>query len=334
MDSGSNARMAAVTFSSAYEAQRRVAGIAAAARVVRELADAGFGEVHLILPDGETLDERTWRDLRRVGGSMKIDIAHPGDSIADCIHLDGGERVPTAAAVLRTTGKAGDGPVSRWLNRPVSRRLSALLLHLPGIRPIHATIGTAMLALAMLACLVAGGESGLIAGALLFQAASIFDGVDGEIARATFRTSHFGAALDSVVDVATNFGFVLGLTVNLALAGSDTALALSAWGFGLFALGLAIIAWRSARARGPFSLDLVKHQYRRRFPGAAVGALIRFLTIVSSRDFFALLFAVLILAGLAKAVLGLFASAATVWILFVLGSIRLPAPPELAPQRG
>ena len=49
----------------------------------------------------------------------------------------------------------------------------------------------------------------------------------------------------------------------------------------------------------------------------------RFLTIVSSRDFFAMLFAGLILAGVPMAVLYVFAAAASVWILFVLGLIRM-----------
>lgn len=338
-------RTAIVTFAAGSEASRRIAGVAAAARIVRELAQAGVDTAWLIAPDG--LGPAAQRDIERLADGMEVEIAvEPPPALeqaADLIRLAGDRLVRAealggagdaesirldsagaAAAILARTGKSSDGPVSRWLNRPLSRRLSALLLLVPGVRPIHATVGTALLAAAMFAALVAGGGIGLIAGALLFQAASIFDGVDGEIARATFRTSPSGAVIDSAVDVATNFGFVIGLTVNLALQGSETALALSAWGFVLFALGLSVIAWRAVRAHGPFSLDLVKHQYRRRFPSAAVGRLIRFLTIMASRDFFALLFALLILAGLPMAVLCLFAAAATVWILFVLGSIRLP----------
>ena len=346
-------RIAEVAFESAAAAGRRVAGVAAAARIVRELAEAGFAEARLVLPEGETLGDGAWGDMRRLAGGMKVEVSSgradsdnggeivPGDRVVPAsqlrsgasadlrsagIALDGG----AAMAILRGTAKASDGPVSRWLNRPVSRRLSALLLLVPGMRPLHATIGTALLALAMFAALVAGGNAGLVAGALLFQAASVFDGVDGEIARATFRTSHFGALLDNVVDVATNMLLVIGLTLNLAMRASEEAIALSAWGFVLFAVGLSIIAWRAARAHGPLSLDLVKHQYRRRFPSAAVGAVIRFLTIVSSRDFFALLFALLIVAGFPMAVLYLFAAAATIWILFVLGSIWLPAHPGVA----
>jgi 1L-myo-inositol 1-phosphate cytidylyltransferase / CDP-L-myo-inositol myo-inositolphosphotransferase len=345
-------RIADVRFASGAAAGRRVAGVAAAARIVRELAEAGFTEARLVGPGG-TIGDRAWRDVRRLAGGMKIEVTSgqpdplegaeivPGDRLIPADRLRAGTSADfnsagialdrgAAMAILRGTAKASDGPVSRWLNRPVSRRLSALLLRVPGMRPLHATIGTGLLALAMFAFLVGGGEGGLVAGALLFQAASVFDGVDGEIARATFRASHVGALLDNVVDVATNMLLVIGLTLNLAWRGSEQAAALSAWGFVLFAAGLSIITWRAARTHGPLSLDLVKHQYRRRFPSAAAGAVIQFLTVVSSRDFFALLFAVLIVAGFPMAVLYLFAAAATVWILFVLGSIRLPAHPSAA----
>jgi len=68
-------------------------------------------------------------------------------------------------------------------------------------------------------------------GALLFQAASMFDGVDGEIARATYRTSRSGAALDSAIDAATNFAAMLGiireeLEVAMALTGQSDVRAL------------------------------------------------------------------------------------------------------------
>lgn len=323
------AKQVAVAFASAAAAERRVAGVAAVARVVRDLADRGIAEVRIMMPGAALLSAAAWDDLRRLAGRASITVG--ADAPDGAIVVSGEAATPRAADVLRATGKASDGPVSRWLNRPLSRRISALLLLAPAIRPVHATIGTAVLAAAMFAALFVGGAAGLVAGALLYQAASVFDGVDGEIARATFRSSRAGAVLDSAVDVATNFGFILGLTVNLSVQGETMAMPLSAWGFALATLGMALIAWRAARAHGPFSLDLVKHQYRQRFPGAAMGALIRFLTIVSSRDFFALLFAALVLVGLPLAVLWLFAAAATTWILFVLGSIRLPLHP--APQQ-
>ncbi len=350
------AKRAIVRFARAGEAGRRVAGVAAAARIVRELAEAGLAEAWLALPAGDALDAGAAADVRRLAGPLEVRVASgdlpaaiegredvrrlAGNRLVAAQALRGGgggealalDRRGASAAIMRATGKAGDGPVSRRLNRPVSRLMSRLLLHVPGIRPLHATFGTALLALSMFASLAFGGEAGLLAGGLLFHAASVFDGVDGEIARATFRSSHAGAVLDSAVDVGTNLLFIIGVTLNLGER-SDLAFLLAGWGFALFVVGLAAIAWRASRAAGPFSLDMVKHFYRRRFSGRLLPWLIEALTIVSSRDFFALLFAMLILAGLPMAVLYLFAAAATVWILFVLASMRLPLNAPLAPER-
>jgi CDP-L-myo-inositol myo-inositolphosphotransferase len=352
MNDSASPAAAIVTLSCAEQASRPIAGVAAVARIVRELAEAGFDEARLILPEGQALGKEAASDVDRLAGGMSVKIAAVEAEAAlnrDALRLGGDRLVPAAllrgepgpapvdleapdaaAQILRRSGKDADGPVSRWLNRPISRRLTALLLAVPGIRPGHASAGTALLALLMFAALVAGGEAGLVAGAVLFHAASVFDGVDGEIARATFRSSRSGAVLDTVVDVATNLLFILGLTANVAMAGGgDRPILLAGWGFALFVLGLAAIAWRSARLEGSFNLDLVKRHYRGRFRGRLVPWLIAFATIVSSRDFYALLFMLLVIAGLPMAVLYLFATAATVWILFVLGSTRLPPGPPL-----
>ena len=320
---------AAVSFGSAIEASSHVAGIPAAARVVRELADRGFSGAILVIPDAEGLTARTKAEIDRFRGGLEIRIRTdlPDGQAAMTV----ADLLPSAEAILRASGKTSDGPVSRWLNRPISRQLTRLLLRISGIRPIHATLGTVLIGLAMFAALMTGTEAGLLAGALLFHAASVFDGVDGEMARVTYRCTPAGAVLDSCVDVVTNVLLILGVTINLAGRGESLAPILSVWGFVLFLAGLALIAGRAARLDGPFSLDLVKHLYGARFHTALAGRIIRFLTVVSSRDFFALLFALLVVAGLPMAVLYLFAAAATVWILFVGGSFLLPVAP--APLR-
>lgn len=302
---------AVVAFASADTASRRVAGVAAAARIARSLFESGTERVILAVP-GAALTPAARADLDRLAA---------GAELADADRLDPAlaglaTAAPSlsAAAILRATGKAGDGPVSRWLNRPISRAISALLLTLPGVRPLHATIGTALIASAMFACLVGGGAAGLIAGGLLFHAASVFDGVDGEIARATFRSSQAGATLDGVVDVATNFGFILGVTLNLVAQSEPQALAAGGLGLALFAIGLLALAGGSALSGASFNLDLLKQELRRGWLGPW---LVSFVTTVTSRDFFALLFALLILAGVPMAILYIFAGAATVWIPFV-----------------
>src|SRR6185503_10314812 len=136
-------------------------GVAAVARVVCELALAGFSEAWIVVRSGESLDLATTTDIDRLAGAMVTRVGRPpenlaaqrfpgnllipADAIADFIagapvayiRLD---RPSATAELLRGTGKATDGVVSRWLNRPISRRLSALLLRVPAIRPVHATV--------------------------------------------------------------------------------------------------------------------------------------------------------------------------------------------------
>jgi CDP-L-myo-inositol myo-inositolphosphotransferase len=333
---------AVVTFVNAYEAERRIAGVSAAGRIVRELAEAGIAQVWLSLPPGETIGEGARTDIERLAGAARIRLGEP-EAAPDALRLPGNRLVPAAAiaahlrgapdsgegaidlddrgaerAILRRTAKAGDGVVSRWLNRPISRQVSALLLKLPGTRPIHASLGTALLALAMFAALVTGTRTGLVVGALLFQAASVFDGVDGEIARATFRTSRKGAALDSAIDMATNVAAMLGMAINLAERGRYDALPLVAWALAFFLFGLVLIGRRSWRRSGTVSFDGVKHDVRT-WPKTPLAArLLTLATIGTSRDFCALVYLVLVLVRIPIAGLYLFALVAPVWFLFVL----------------
>ena len=230
-------------------------------------------------------------------------------------------------AILRSTAKPTDGIVSRHINRPISQAISSVALRFPGFRPVHATVGTAAIALAMFACLLLGGEWGLIAGALLFQAASIFDGVDGEVSRATWRTSPEGARMDSLIDAVTNLAFLLGVALNLQFQGRPGAAAIGYTGLGLLAIGLFMIGRVAARSNAPFSFDLVKEHYRAKgvtTSGSATSdgkkpfEIMQWLTFMTSRDFFALVFALLIAVGLAAQVLALFAIAAAGWLVAVI----------------
>lgn len=225
-------------------------------------------------------------------------------------------------AILRATAKPTDGIVSRYINRPISQSISWQMLKVPGFQPVHGTIGTGLLAVAMIACLLFGGAWGLIAGAMLFQAASIFDGVDGEVARATFRTTPQGAKMDSLVDAATNLSFLLGVAVNLHMQGRGFSASLGYTGLVLLAIGLFLIGRAAARSNAPFSFDLVKDHYRAKGagkgPGGQPSRVMQWLTFLTSRDFFALVFAVLIAMGLAALVLGLFAIAAAGWLVAVI----------------
>jgi CDP-L-myo-inositol myo-inositolphosphotransferase len=141
------------------------------------------------------------------------------------------------------------------------------------------------------------------------------------VARATFRASPAGARLDTAIDTMTTLLFVIGLAINLSSSGHPEAVRFAVWGLGLFLFGLALIAWRAASSGGSFDFHWIKHHYRDRYSGALVPRFIAFATLVTSRDFFALFFAVLTVGGLPMVVLYLFAAAASLWILFVAGSV-------------
>ena len=343
MDGGTVRAGAVIDFGTARAAQRPVAGVAVAARILRELALAGFTVAWIGVSSGQTIDPLILAEIHRLAPGMKVHVEappatariarFPADRLIPAAAIPdflAGRPYPftrldslgTAAEILRQTGKPTDGIVSRWFNRPISRRLSALLLRMPGMKPLYATLGTGAIAVAMFVALVFGGRSGLVAGAVLFQGASVFDGVDGEIARATYRTSRTGAALDSAIDAATNVAAMLGLAINLAERGEPRALALVAWGLALLVLGLTIIGRRSLRETGSVSFDGVKHRYRGRFSGPLTARLMALATLGTSRDFCALVYLVLVLAGVPIYGLYLFAVVTPVWILFVGAALR------------
>jgi phosphatidylglycerophosphate synthase len=212
--------------------------------------------------------------------------------------------------ILARTGKGGDGVVSRYVNRPISRSISAQLLRIPWIRPSHASLGTALLGLAMAIALFFGDRSGLWAGAVLFQAASIFDGVDGEMARATFRTSDRGATLDSVIDACTNLAFITGVTVNVGSSGDLSGAIAGGIALVTLALGLLLIGRHADAAGEPMNFDVVKRHFRKAGRRSRAMELLIHLTM---RDFFAAACAFLIVVGLTHWLLLAFATIAVGW---------------------
>jgi phosphatidylglycerophosphate synthase len=305
------------SFRTAALASRRIAGVAAAARTARDLIQRGTAEVGLVIEDGGTLDAAAWRDVKRLCGDVLVTILSADHGSGPVLPAP----VITAREVLLATGKSSDGLISTVLNRPVSRFCSAQLLKLPGVKPAHATLGTGAIAIVMFATLVFGGPSGLIAGALLFQGASIFDGVDGEIARATFRVSPAGASLDSAVDILTNLLFVLGLTVNLTLRDGALPAALGIWSLCLLAIGFWLIGRRSARDDGPLRFEWLKQHVRRHSEGAAMSRIAWLATFLTTRDSIAFFFMMMTLAGLAMPALCVLALAATIWIGVLIASL-------------
>jgi CDP-L-myo-inositol myo-inositolphosphotransferase len=109
----------------------------------------------------------------------------------------------------RSLTKDADGPVSRYLNRPVSTRLSMALAHLP----IHPDVVSLVAFLVAAGAAWALGTGSAILGAVLVHLSSVLDGVDGEIARLQVRASPAGALLDGVLDRVADAAVIGGLAV-------------------------------------------------------------------------------------------------------------------------
>ena len=110
--------------------------------------------------------------------------------------------------------KPQDGFVSRFLNRPVSSRVTRLLVRLP-VHPNALTIAIFILPLIACVFLIRGDYISIVIGAAIFQAFSILDGCDGELARAKKLESKFGERLDYFCDFMASLLYVLALGVGL-----------------------------------------------------------------------------------------------------------------------
>ena len=110
--------------------------------------------------------------------------------------------------------KPQDGFVSRFLNRPISSRITRLLVKFP-MHPSAFTASIFVLPVAAGVFLLRGDYLSVLLGAAIFQVFSILDGCDGEIARARNLESKFGERLDNVCDFLGSLIYVLALGVGL-----------------------------------------------------------------------------------------------------------------------
>lgn len=107
----------------------------------------------------------------------------------------------------RSLIKEADGPVSRYLNRPISSSISMAVAPLRLSPDLVSVI--AFLFGVVAAGLLATGYG--IAGGVLVHLASVLDGCDGEVARLQLRASPRGALLDGVLDRAADAAILAGL---------------------------------------------------------------------------------------------------------------------------
>jgi 1L-myo-inositol 1-phosphate cytidylyltransferase / CDP-L-myo-inositol myo-inositolphosphotransferase len=109
----------------------------------------------------------------------------------------------------RSLVRESDGPVSRYLNRPLSTRLSMALAPLRLSPDLMSLVAFLLGVLA--AGLLAAGEG--VLGGVTAHVASVVDGVDGEVARLQIRARPRGAMLDGVLDRLADAAIMAGLAL-------------------------------------------------------------------------------------------------------------------------
>lgn len=314
-------------------AEWRVCGLRQIERITRALDHfaRNSGRVVAVTDNGADADLAlsTRMVLRRTSIAEMLN----GNSVAPKI-LDSRAAIPAAEKWLaRDLGKPQDGWVARHIDRRISTAITRMLLRLD-VRPLHATIGAFLFALAGCAMLLRGNYVLLVLGTLLFYAFSILDGCDGEIARALYLDSTAGARLDFVCDTTANVLFVVALGLGLA---RTTAKPLLLWeGMATGALIIASELMLATGAAEPDHVIAARHSglYERhaRMLGHS-GAfffgerLVRFVMQMTKRDVAWLAFVAFAVLGLAPWILHVSCACAFVTTtLAAVALIRRPAP--------
>lgn len=221
--------------------------VVAAGKSLQERAvDAGFflcdESVVLALREHLAMGQAEWNaiypDVRPravdVSGTFWADLDTPQD-------FERAERV-----LLRNLAKAEDGPVSRYLNRRISGRISKALVD-TSITPNKVSLVVFVISVLGAALFWTGDRFAFAAGGVLVQIGSILDGTDGEIARLRFQTSPLGAWVDATLDRYADAIVIVGITMALpVLDGSALVVAFAALS------GSLLVSYTAARYEGTF----------------------------------------------------------------------------------
>ena len=131
--------------------------------------------------------------------------------------------------------KQADGIISRNISRKISISLTRRLMN-TAVTPNQVTAVVLLVGiLSGPAIMGIGGNSGLILGGLLYYAAAVLDGCDGELSRLKLQGTPCGAWLDTVVDDVVGLSYITGLYMYLFMQSAG-------WGWiGVSALSLYVL---------------------------------------------------------------------------------------------
>jgi hypothetical protein len=176
-------------------------------KAMRQLMEASASPPEIISLPGE---KESWEDNFHQMESLPRSRERAWEYITNGSQIDEIE-----IEFLRGSGKSQDGFVSRYLNRPISRVVTRLLLRF-STTPNAWTLLISPIPIVASLILRHGTYWSFLWGLALFQVFSVLDGCDGEIARAKFLESERGRRLDDLFDIFSNILLVVGLGFGLS----------------------------------------------------------------------------------------------------------------------
>jgi phosphatidylglycerophosphate synthase len=151
--------------------------------------------------------------------------------------------------LLDAAVKGSDGFFTTYFVSPYSKYIARFAAR-RGWTPNQMTTVSLIVGIVAAACFALGTRAGLIAGAVLLQAAFTIDCVDGQLARYTRRFSKLGAWLDSVFDRSKEYIAYVGLAV-----GSTRGFGVDVW-----TLAACAITLQTTRHMVDFSFAAGRHE--------------------------------------------------------------------------
>lgn len=134
--------------------------------------------------------------------------------------------------LLKSLVKPTDGFISRYINRPISTRISSKLVNYRNIKPDNVSLAGFLICIISAFFFAFGDYLTTLIGGILAQLSSVLDGCDGEIARLRYENSKYGEWFDSVLDRFADSALIFGIL--LGLRGYHTGIDL--WIYGYLAL--------------------------------------------------------------------------------------------------
>ncbi|MCE9624867.1 MAG: CDP-alcohol phosphatidyltransferase family protein [Deltaproteobacteria bacterium] len=217
-----------------------------------------------------------------------------------------------------------------WIARNVNKRVSlpiSILLARANIAPNHITFFNLLLGIAAGVIAAFGGYPSLLAAGFLFQAVSIIDGCDGEVAKLNQKATRFGAWFDTVGDNLSFVAFITGVTFGLYHETHAVwILHLAKVSLLSFAVLLSIMINYLIQQKGSsaslvtYEKEVVTSQAKKQNP--LVAKALHYGKFLVKKDFFAFLFFFLALVNLPQAIV-FFSALGTSAVAVILSVITL-----------